>query len=34
MQLMASAMHAFGDEFVYHVRTGRCSATGARLGNG
>ncbi len=34
IQLMASAMHTFGDEIAYHVRTGRCSITGARPGNG
>jgi NADH:ubiquinone oxidoreductase subunit F (NADH-binding) len=30
VQLMASALNVFGDEFVYHARTGRCSVTGAR----
>jgi NADH:ubiquinone oxidoreductase subunit F (NADH-binding) len=34
IQLMASAMHAFGPEFDYHVRTGRCSVTRARVGDG
>ena len=34
VQLMASAMHTFGDDIGYHVRTGRCSVTRARLGNG
>ena len=34
IQLMASAMHTFGDEIAYHVRTGRCSITWARSGNG
>jgi NADH:ubiquinone oxidoreductase subunit F (NADH-binding) len=34
MQLMASAMDTFHDEIGYHVRTGRCSVTKARLGNG
>ena len=34
IQLMTSAMHTFGDEYGYHVRTGRCSITKARLGNG
>jgi NADH:ubiquinone oxidoreductase subunit F (NADH-binding) len=33
-QLLASAMHTFGDEIDYHVRTGRCSVTRARLGHG
>jgi NADH:ubiquinone oxidoreductase subunit F (NADH-binding) len=32
--LVSSAMHTFGEELVYHVRTRRCSATGARLGDG
>ena len=32
--MVASAMHAFGDEMVHHVRTRRCSVTGARLGDG
>jgi NADH:ubiquinone oxidoreductase subunit F (NADH-binding) len=27
MQLLASAMHTFGDEMAFHVRTGRCSVT-------
>lgn len=34
VQLMVSAMHAFGPEIDYHVRTGRCSITKARLGHG
>ena len=29
VQLMASAMDVFGDEFHYHARTGRCSVPGA-----
>ena len=29
-QLMVSALNVFGDEFVHHARTGRCSVTGAR----
>jgi NADH:ubiquinone oxidoreductase subunit F (NADH-binding) len=29
VQLMASAMDVFGDEFHYHHRTGRCSVPGA-----
>jgi NADH:ubiquinone oxidoreductase subunit F (NADH-binding) len=32
--LMVSAMAAFGPEIDYHVRTGRCSVTKARLGDG
>jgi NADH:ubiquinone oxidoreductase subunit F (NADH-binding) len=28
IQLMASALAVFGDEFAHHARTGRCSATG------
>jgi NADH:ubiquinone oxidoreductase subunit F (NADH-binding) len=32
--LVASAMRTFGDELAHHVRTRRCSATGARLGDG
>lgn len=31
LQLMASALAVFGDEFVDHARTGRCSVTGARI---
>ena len=31
VQMMASALRVFGDEFVRHVRQGRCSATGARF---
>jgi NADH:ubiquinone oxidoreductase subunit F (NADH-binding) len=31
VQLMASALTVFGDEFSHHARTGRCSTTGARL---
>lgn len=34
VQLMASAIHTFGNEIDYHVRTGRCSVTKARLGHG
>ncbi len=34
VQLMVSAMAAFGPEIDYHVRTGRCSITKARLGHG
>jgi NADH:ubiquinone oxidoreductase subunit F (NADH-binding) len=34
VQLMVSAMTAFGHEIDYHVRTGRCSVTKARLGHG
>ncbi len=34
VQLMASAVLTFGDEIDYHVRTGRCSVTRARLGHG
>jgi NADH:ubiquinone oxidoreductase subunit F (NADH-binding) len=34
MQLMRSALHAFDDEFAFHVRTGRCSMSRARLGHG
>ncbi len=30
MQLMASALEVFGDEFIHHARTGRCSVTGSR----
>ena len=30
MQLMASALEVFGDEFIHHARTGRCSITGSR----
>jgi NADH:ubiquinone oxidoreductase subunit F (NADH-binding) len=30
VQLMSSALNVFGDEFVYHARTGGCSVTGAR----
>ena len=31
VQLMASALDVFGDEFVHHARTGRCSVTGLRV---
>jgi NADH:ubiquinone oxidoreductase subunit F (NADH-binding) len=31
VQLMASALDVFGDEFRYHARTRRCSVTGARI---
>lgn len=31
VQLMASALAVFGDEFGHHARTGRCSTTGARF---
>jgi NADH:ubiquinone oxidoreductase subunit F (NADH-binding) len=31
VQLMASALNVFGDEFVHHARTGRCSVTGSRV---
>ena len=31
VQLMASALNVFGDEFSHHARTGRCSITGSRL---
>ena len=31
IQLMTSALNVFGDEFVHHARTGRCSVTGARI---
>ncbi len=30
-QLMVSALNVFGEEFVHHTRTGRCSVTGARI---
>jgi len=30
-QLMTSALNVFGDEFVHHARTGRCSITSARI---
>jgi len=32
IQLMASALDVFGDEFLLHARTGRCSVTGALVG--
>ncbi len=32
VQLMASALNTFGDEFIQHARTGRCSVTGSRIG--
>jgi hypothetical protein len=28
---MASALNVFGDEFIHHARTGRCSITGSRI---
>ncbi len=28
---MVSALNVFGDEFVQHARTGRCSITGSRI---
>jgi NADH:ubiquinone oxidoreductase subunit F (NADH-binding) len=31
VQLMASALNVFGDEFIHHARTGRCSTTGSRI---
>ncbi len=31
VQLMASALDVFGDEFSLHARTGRCSITGTRI---
>ena len=31
VQLMASALNVFGDEFREHARTGRCSITGSRI---
>lgn len=31
VQLMTSALNVFGDEFVHHARTGRCSVTGSRI---
>jgi len=31
IQLMTSALDVFGDEFVKHVRQGRCSITGWRV---
>ncbi len=31
IQLMASAMNVFGDEFRHHARTGRCSITKSRV---
>ncbi len=33
-QMMASALRVFGDEFVHHAHTGRCSVTGSLLGVG
>ena len=30
-QLMVSALNVFGDEFVKHARTGRCTVTGSRI---
>jgi NADH:ubiquinone oxidoreductase subunit F (NADH-binding) len=30
-QLMTSALDVFGDDFVSHARTGRCTATGSRI---
>jgi NADH:ubiquinone oxidoreductase subunit F (NADH-binding) len=34
MQLMRSALDAFGDELAFHIRTGRCSLARARFGRG
>jgi len=34
IQMLFSALHVFGEDFDYHLRTGRCSATGSRLGHG
>ena len=31
VQLMASALNVFGDEFLHHARTGRCSVSGLRV---
>ncbi len=31
VQLMASALDVFGDEFAHHARSGRCSITGSRI---
>lgn len=31
VQLMASALTVFGDEFEHHALTGRCSVTGFRV---
>jgi hypothetical protein len=31
VQLMASALDVFGDEFRHHARTGPCSITGSRI---
>ena len=31
-QLMVSALNVFGDEFIHHARSGRCSVTGSRVG--
>jgi NADH:ubiquinone oxidoreductase subunit F (NADH-binding) len=31
IQLLASAMTVFGDEFSHHARTGRCSISGSRI---
>jgi NADH:ubiquinone oxidoreductase subunit F (NADH-binding) len=31
VQLMASALNVFGDEFRHHAQTGRCSVTGSRI---
>lgn len=30
-QLMVSALNVFGDEFLHHTQTGRCSVTGSRI---
>jgi NADH:ubiquinone oxidoreductase subunit F (NADH-binding) len=30
-QLMVSALNVFGDEFLHHTRTGRCSVTGSQI---
>ena len=31
VQLMTSALNVFGNEFVHHARTGRCSITGSKI---
>lgn len=31
VQLMTSALNVFGDEFIHHARTERCSITGSRI---
>jgi NADH:ubiquinone oxidoreductase subunit F (NADH-binding) len=30
-QLMVSALNVFGDEFIHHARSGRCSVTGSQI---